>query len=235
MNGGTHKVGGIAAGFVTSSLLYGSGTIMTFSIVSNYLGTGPQNVAFGIDFDFCNRSLSTVCLFGAVLGSLVSDLDKERTTASNNMPILGYIVRLFTSHRGGMHIPCIVTPLTFLFYWLTTVGVVKLQQIMINNQFTFEKIQDFFLYSYYWITKFFYWISGGQPIILCLKPFFYGLIAGIFSHIFLDTLNPKGVKLLWPIYQKPISFLNLNGSKHGALVSFVLIFGIIIGLQFKLI
>ena len=27
MNGGTHKVGGVAAGFVTSSLLYGPGTL----------------------------------------------------------------------------------------------------------------------------------------------------------------------------------------------------------------
>lgn len=235
MNGGTHKVGGVAAGFVTSSLLYGPGTIMTFSIVSRYIGNGAENVTFGIDFDLCRRSLSTVSMVGAIIGSLLSDLDKERTTASNQMPILGYIVRLFTSHRGAMHIPSIITPLTFLFFWLTTIFVTKMQTTMTTYLFSFETIKDYLLYFYYIVSKCFYWLSGGSSILLCVKPFFYGLLAGIFSHILLDTLNPKGIKLLWPIYTKKISFLNLNGTKHGPLVSFVIIFGIILSLQFKLI
>lgn len=53
-----------------------------------------------------------ICL--ASTASLVPDIDQKKSIASRSIPIISFIVRIFTSHRGILHSPLILAAI----YWI---------------------------------------------------------------------------------------------------------------------
>lgn len=221
MNGTTHEIGGIAAGFVTASIIYGAGSIVSFTITQNTL-----------DPEFHFRSLANMCLIGGAIGGLWCDLDKKDTKASNKNPLLSWFIRNFTTHRGALHSPLLNAFICYLLMYLMTLFIPWL-----NNIFNTSTNEIVLKIGFLWncFCKFVYFITGTSNVSLCIKPFFHGMFAGTLSHILLDMLNPKGVPLFWPISNKKISIMNLNGTRHGVVVSIFIIGLVFVGLYFGII
>lgn len=121
-------------------------------------------------------STKGVAVAAGAVGGLIPDIDHKNSILSKKVPVISWIVRLFSGHRGLFHCP--------LFYILIATGIYS---------FLLPEME---------------WIKCG----------FYGLFAGIFSHLLLDACTVHGIPMFFPFSRKNIHLLPLRTNSGGEMV-----------------
>lgn len=62
-----------------------------------------------------------------------------------------------------------------------------------------------------------------EPILLT---FIYGLIVGVYSHLFIDMFNPAGIPLCGPISKRRVSIMFIKASSVGEYIFLFLLLGL---------
>lgn len=166
MTGATHRLGGIAAGMIGAQVMF------------------PQGA---------KTEIIIATITGAVLGSLIPDIDNSRSSISRKVPVISIVISLFQSlirgasammpskerktvrgmvaHRGITH--------SLLMVVLTTIFLMTIGRLGLANQIS--------VYPY----------------------FSLGIILGVLSHLILDMLA-GGVPLFCPITNTRIAIARIK-------------------------
>lgn len=193
MKGKTHLAFGVATGVSTALML------------SNYISTTQQ----------------VSLLSGCLVGSLIVDIDNDKSTIGYNLRPISTIIQGKFGHRMLVHAP---------IFWIILYFILNKLIFLTNNYVSQRTNVLLILIGICGILSFFartkdklnvkkvikkLTIFVFIPLIACfictkeLNFALYGLTVGVFGHLLLDLFTKGGLPLLYPI-----KFKNKKGEKH---------------------
>lgn len=229
MDGRTHKYVGVCCGIMTAEALIG------------------QNITKE------NLLLGGMLVTGSMMGSLIMDIDKKGTKASNKLPIISFIIRLFTTHRGLIHYPSLWVAITYgMIHWLN--NMTEKTMLIMTSLYCTIAIYCFMKFLLMKLKQFkgkyrnlkrcivgiltgiaVSYVSYSQGVVF-MNTFLFcviiGIVVGIGTHIFLDMLTPDGIPLFAPFCFKRFHLLNLTEKDGPAICSLFTILTIIATFKF---
>ena len=157
----SHAIGGLALGVATTSILYQSNVF-----------TSPSNIVLSL-------------MGGALVGSLIPDIDHPNSYISKRFVVLSWITNLFLWLIKG-----ITSLLLFISFWLK-----ENQKQEILKMFEHRGIFHTLLFAFL-LTFLVGLIPINEEILKMLQ---LGFLVGYLSHLLMDMLTVSGVKILFPI------------------------------------
>lgn len=157
----SHAIGGLALGVATTSILYQSNVF-----------TAPSNIVLSL-------------MGGALVGSLIPDIDHPNSYISKRFVVLSWITNLFLWLIKG-----ITSLLLFISFWLK-----ENQKQEILKMFEHRGIFHTLLFAFL-LTFLVGLIPINEEILKMLQ---LGFLVGYLSHLLMDMLTVSGVKILFPI------------------------------------
>lgn len=157
----SHAIGGLALGVATTSILYQSNIFLA-----------PSNIVLSL-------------MGGALVGSLIPDIDHPNSYISKRFVVLSWITNLFLWLIKG-----ITSLLLFISFWLK-----ENQKQEILKMFEHRGIFHTLLFAFL-LTFLVGLIPINEEILKMLQ---LGFLVGYLSHLLMDMLTVSGVKILFPI------------------------------------
>lgn len=175
-------------------------------------------------------SVVGLTIASSVLGSEIPDIDSKNSIISKKASVVGSAIRLTASHRGYIHYPITLILFSSAVYGIyetykhllldkpfeeTILYLIIGMAIMnINNIYRFFVKRKFSITNLIWTISSIFYLFTTKDINKYLIISGIGLIIGYSSHLFLDMLTKKGIKLFAPLSDKSFSLLRLTTGQH---------------------
>ena len=218
-------------------------------VTAGILGTTIIAAWFGGVIVFLDSEVITyIMILSSPLGSLMTDIDHHNSTITNKVKPIGKMFRLASvKHRGffhsiwpviGMNLGSValtefLTSESNMFY---TLGFLSAYSLIFILLVVFRKLPRFSNIIYAFLAL---------PIIMLatvfmtdttvhtvLLSFLYGINLGYALHILFDMMNPRGVRLLWPLdwyINFPITVITgSSGEKNIIILMNMILVGIVL-------
>lgn len=192
----THKVGGLCAGAIASTVLTSQFAATSYPL------TNPVMIG------------TVITVVSATVGSLLPDIDHSNSYISRKNPLVAFVVKIFLSLSQ-----LITNILLFFCPWISKERKKNILSGMEHRGIFHTLLMTV---GIYFLSGYIISLFKGFPYGECVQ---IGIVAGYLSHLLVDMMTVGGVMLLYPLitYKFRWPFLKLRTGENEGLGKLIII------------